>query len=155
MDAVREWELTECIVAVCFDTTSTNSGHRGGVCVLVEQAIGRDLLHLACRHHVFELVLGAAFEEALGHAKTPDIHPLFSQFKECWKDINKEYTVLSRAAIRRFPGDKLQPRDDYKELLQLTVIFLGGLPHGGVSFRKPGAVNKTPRGPQLTRNLYT
>ncbi|KAK3922104.1 Deoxyguanosinetriphosphate triphosphohydrolase-like protein [Frankliniella fusca] len=67
-----------------------------------------------------------------------------------------KYDVLSRAAIRRFPGDvdniivfcnnqlqKFQPRDDYKELLQLTVIFLGGIPNGGILFRKPGAVNKT------------
>jgi hypothetical protein len=88
MNAVREWDLTECIVAMCFDTTSTNSGRVGGVCVLVEQALGKELLHLACRHHVFELVLGAAFEEALGHAKTPDIHPLFHKLKERWNDIN-------------------------------------------------------------------
>ncbi|KAE8742225.1 hypothetical protein FOCC_FOCC012240, partial [Frankliniella occidentalis] len=61
--AIREWDLTDSIVAMCFDTTSTNSGRTGGVCVLVEQALQRELLHLACRHHVLELVLGAAFEE--------------------------------------------------------------------------------------------
>jgi hypothetical protein len=31
------------------------------------------------------------------------------------------------------------PRDDYKELLELTIIFLGGVPPKGIAFRYPGA----------------
>jgi hypothetical protein len=31
------------------------------------------------------------------------------------------------------------PRDDYKELLELLILFLGDIPSHGVSFRKPGA----------------
>ena len=34
-----------------------------------------------------------------------------------------------------------QPRADYLELLKLTIIFLGGQPDGGVSFRQPGPVS--------------
>lgn len=33
-------------------------------------------------------------------------------------------------------------RDDYKELLQLAIIFLGGVPPGGkISFKRPGAMS--------------
>jgi len=34
---------------------------------------------------------------------------------------------------------KEQFREDYKELLELTIIFLGRTPHRGISFRIPGA----------------
>jgi hypothetical protein len=30
-------------------------------------------------------------------------------------------------------------RDDYKELLDLIIIFLGEVPPGGIKFKKPGA----------------
>ena len=33
-----------------------------------------------------------------------------------------------------------QPRDDYLELLELSLIFLGGMPLRGIHFKKPGAV---------------
>src|SRR6188768_3288336 len=32
--------------------------------------------------------------------------------------------------------------DDYKELLELTVIFLGGIPPKGIKFRYPGAFHR-------------
>ena len=36
-----------------------------------------------------------------------------------------------------------QPRDDYKELLQLTIIFLGGtIPRGAFSFRAPAGLHR-------------
>lgn len=34
-----------------------------------------------------------------------------------------------------------QPRKDYRELLELTVIFLGGVPHRGIFLRVPGAIH--------------
>ena len=44
------------------DTTSLNSGVCSGVgvAVLLEKAFGNKLLLLACRHHVKELLCGAA-----------------------------------------------------------------------------------------------
>ena len=32
-----------------------------------------------------------------------------------------------------------QIRDDYKELLQLTLIYLGNVPPSGIEFHKPGS----------------
>lgn len=34
-----------------------------------------------------------------------------------------------------------QCREDYREFLELTVIFLGGIPVRGISFRIPGAIH--------------
>jgi len=34
-----------------------------------------------------------------------------------------------------------QPRDDYRELLELVIIFLGGTPQRGIHFMAPGAIH--------------
>ena len=36
--------------------------------------------------------------------------------------------------------DHTQPRDDYRELLELYVIALGGVPKRGIRFSRPGAL---------------
>ena len=37
--------------------------------------------------------------------------------------------------------EKIQPRDDYLELRELAMIFLGNVPPRGVKFRAPGPVH--------------
>ncbi|XP_055309591.1 uncharacterized protein LOC129573248 [Sitodiplosis mosellana] len=46
-----EWNISERVVACSFDTTSSNTGHKSGACVLLEELLGRKLIYLACRHH--------------------------------------------------------------------------------------------------------
>jgi hypothetical protein len=45
------------ITALSFDTTASNTGVRNSAFFLLEKAIGRNLLNLACRHHVHELLV--------------------------------------------------------------------------------------------------
>lgn len=54
---LEEWQLTEKIQAMCFDTTSVNTGRLNGVCVGLENRLGHELQWLACRHHVLEIIL--------------------------------------------------------------------------------------------------
>jgi len=138
-----------------FDTTASNSGRLNGACVLLEQKLGKNVLFLACHHHIFEIILQAVFIEAkFAPSSGPDI-PLFKRFVNNWKNINKnEYSVWTddsmtfdilnnvRDEILDFAEKRLQdcfPRDDYKEFLQLIVIFLGGKLKGNVNFWQPGA----------------
>jgi len=37
--------------------------------------------------------------------------------------------------------EEVQPRKDYRELLELTIIFLRVIPSKGVHFTKPGAMH--------------
>lgn len=37
-------------------------------------------------------------------------------------------------------SQEFQPRDDYKELLTISLIFLGETPPSGIKFYEPGAV---------------
>ncbi|GBP21071.1 hypothetical protein EVAR_11102_1 [Eumeta japonica] len=73
VDVLNDWELTNRIEAICFDTTSVNTG---------------DLF------------------------------------------VKIFYQI-----------ETFQPRNDYKELLDLLCIFLGGTPPGGIKFKAPGAAH--------------
>src|SRR6218665_3325061 len=47
---LQEWGVVDRVSAMCFDTTASNTGRRNGACVLLEQKLEKDLLHLVCRH---------------------------------------------------------------------------------------------------------
>ncbi|KAK2713450.1 hypothetical protein QYM36_009353 [Artemia franciscana] len=81
--AIEDWCITENIRAMCFDTTSSNTGRLAGTCVLLEQKIGKERLSLACRHHVMELFIGAAFEVCLGSTSAPQVQ-IFTGFQPYW-----------------------------------------------------------------------
>ena len=157
MDTVTSWDLQNCVKALSFDTTASNTGHKGGACVLFERKLQSDLLYLACRHHIHEIMLQEVFTEALGPSSGPDI-AIFKRFQACWPSIHfTEYqpgildteiavAVLDDAAdMINFASEQLQqfqPRDDYKELLELVILFLGGVPERGIHFHKPGALHR-------------
>lgn len=157
-DLLKKWnsDNEKAVVAMCFDTPSSNTGQYNGACVLLEQNLGRCLLALACRHHIFEIIIGAIFTTVLGQTKGPTI-PIFLRFKKSWASIDKlkfEPGVKDDAIknaltdvhdeIIIFCQDELKKpmiRHDYQELLNLTLIFLGGYTKN-VSFREPGAIHQ-------------
>ena len=65
----------------------------------MKQKLQRHCLYLACRHHISELLIGAAFEKIIGISSGLEVQ-LFKRFKEQWALIDKE---------RYHPG----PTDDY------------------------------------------
>ena len=69
--ALEDWNITSRIQAMCFDTTNSNTGRLAGACVLLEQKLDRELLSLACRHHILELVISAVFKICLGTTSSP------------------------------------------------------------------------------------
>lgn len=64
-DVIENWSVAEHITAMSFDTEGVNSGHIRGVCRQLEHEIERELLHLPCRHQIYELPLSAVFEKTL------------------------------------------------------------------------------------------
>lgn len=155
--AIQEWELEYLVRAMCFDTTSSNTGRLSGACVILEQKLGRPLLHLGCRHHVLELILAAAFGACMGPSKAPEIL-LFKRFQGQWTSFDKkgyidassdEYVSSQLADTKDeiivFCEQQLhiqQPRDDYREFLQLVLIFLGRKEPHDVTFRAPGPMHQ-------------
>lgn len=155
-EALIDWNLHESVIALCCDTTASNLGHLNGAGILLEQMLERDLLYLPCRHHIFEIILRSAFDVKMPSSSGPNV-PLFKRFKEFWPKINQshyksaledEHTSsllqgenFDKASILNFVANALatqQPRDDYREFLQLTKLFLGEK-DANIRIRAPGA----------------
>lgn len=154
-NTIDEWGIGERIRAMCFDTTSSNTGCRNGACVLLEQNLEKELLYFACRHHIHELILEAVFSVCMRVPTSgPDVQ-LFKRFQNQWQFIDQDnfdhglldmgFNATTVADIVHFCKDQLekfQPRDDYREFLELTIIILGGIPKRGIRFIAPGALHR-------------
>ncbi|KAK9892722.1 hypothetical protein WA026_021913 [Henosepilachna vigintioctopunctata] len=164
-DAINSWNLSDKVKCLCFDTTAVNTGLRSGVCVLLERKMDKNMLWFACRHHIMEIMLSGVVDQSLAPSSGPDIQ-LFKRFKNSWDSIDQsdfktitddaEANILAEVAADRISFAKKQlqvhqPRDDYKEMLNLTIIFLGGVPEKGVSFRRPAGLH---RARWMARALY-
>ena len=79
----------EEVAGMCFDPTALNSGPSNGTCAILERKIGRPLLYLACRHHIYELTLKAVYEKSIGLTSGPDIL-LFKRFQGKWPELNHD-----------------------------------------------------------------
>lgn len=156
-DSLEEYQVLDRIEAFVFDTTALNTGKFKGACNILEKKIRRDILFLGCRHHVFEIILAAVFNETKICSSTGPEVSLFKKFKKQWSNVKKdEYmTGLAIPRIKEIVGDDCAkildfanikvkedfPRNDYKEFLELIIIFLGGSPPSGIKFFKPGALH--------------
>lgn len=133
---------------MCFDTTVSNTGRTNGACTLLEAVIGRKLLWLACRHHMFEVLLSEAFGVCLGPSTGPEIL-FFKRFRVSWSELvhqpKPRLTPLLSASeeLKEFIDEQLQlghPRDDCKEFLQLAALMTGL--NCAAAIRKPGALHR-------------
>ena len=149
---MEKWGITDKIQALSCDAAASNTGQINGACTNLEKLFKRDLLYLHCRHHIFELVLRSCFESLMVTTSGPDM-TLFKRFIEHWTKLDQKVYITAsneisddiRLTILEFLEHRLsthkQQRDDYRELLELTIIFLGGIPKNGISFRVPGAIS--------------
>ena len=103
-----------------------------------------------------ELALGSAFEAASGKSSSPNVI-LFKRFQQNWAFINqscyqpgstykhlKKHILPVLTDILSFANAELRvkhPRDDYLELLELTLIFSEETLPGGIVFKRPGAIH--------------
>lgn len=141
---------------ICFDTTSANTGSHSGAATLLERKLERSLLWLPCRHHIAEILLRAVFEINVGKSSGPEV-AIFERFAREWSTLNSKgfstcmqddqvlrvIPVQERETSKNFCLKylaKVHIRHDYRELLQLAIIFLGGsIPN--FTFRTPGATS--------------
>ena len=151
---LEEWGVEKEICGLVFDTTSSNTGCDIGACKYLEDWHDTPLLWLACRHHIHELHAKRFVQGIFGQTKDPGV-ALFRRLKSSWYSITIDYDKLSKFDFTSVPewmqeegksvldwalkelAKKTWPRADYKELLELTIICLGGdVP--GFQFRLPG-----------------
>ncbi|XP_044579240.1 uncharacterized protein LOC123261589 [Cotesia glomerata] len=156
LSTLNQWGIISYIKAMCFDTTAVNTGIHHGTCKEIEKALGKELIWLPCRHHIYEIILRSAFEVYWPVSSGPNV-PIFGRFKKFWDTFDKtkyksgvEDSIVANiitneknnlsSFIKRYL-QLSQPRDDYKEILELSLIFLGEMPREQVFFKRPGAVH--------------
>lgn len=155
-NAIIDWNLEDKVQILCCDTTASNTGRINGACVLLEQKLDREMIIFACRHHVYELVLKAVFEAKIGQVTTsPDI-PMFKKLRENWKNVDPEkiqscseklscLNVSQTDRLIEFNQAELTKkiaRDDNRELIELSTIYLGGDTEKKIKIRPPGAMHQ-------------
>ena len=142
------------IIAVVFDTTALNSGLNNGVVVQLQKELKHEVLQLACRHHILELVCGAPCTLVYGDTESPD-EAKYKQFAEVWSSLDKTnyavFSTKSRSLLKTkdlvlnfledwmLNGESL--REDYLEIVQVSFLFLGGIIPKDITFtlKDPGA----------------
>ena len=164
---INDLGLLDGVQALVFDTTASNTGRWNGSSTLFGAMVERPLLWLACRHHISELFIKHANIEIRGESKGPD-DSLFKEFKKFFGFINLDIRLawVRPNSVRDWRSQRANevllwadqhmekmtwPREDYRELLELVVTFLGGAVkrvHRGqvtiipVQIRKPGALHR-------------
>ena len=155
-DMIQEWEITDDVKFMSFDTTASNTGRKAGACVILQEKLRKELLSLPCRHHIMELIVSKVFANVMPPSTGPDIK-LFQRFSAEWNNLNHqnyssgmadnivEAELLShKTSLIEFYTRQLtevHSRDDYKELLTLALVFLGAQ-QGAVRFNSPGAFHR-------------
>ena len=156
IELLYKWNIAEQVRGLVFDTTASNTGIYTGACTLIEKALGRELVWVACRHHIMEVVLSSVFKAVMGDTTGPCVE-VFKRFQSQWNVINKENFDLPDEAD--FQGichlreeaketykelfDTTFPRDDYRDFLELCMIFVGGKKESYIfkEFRALGGVS--------------
>ena len=92
-----EWGILQKMIAVVFDTTSTNSGCLQGIAVNLEKVFGHQLIHIVgiLRHHMFERI-GSAVADSLFPSTCPK-NTVFKPPLQAW-DSQTFPRVVTRAA---------------------------------------------------------
>lgn len=164
---VSELGLLSSVHALVFDTTASNTGRLKGSSTLFEAMLDKAILWLACRHHIPELFIKHANIAIRGESKGPD-DTLFKDFKNFFSFIEvTKWSIWTRPNSIRdwrcrradevlvWANEHMEnttwPREDYRELLELVVTYLGGsvkrVHRGEITVqpfqvRKPGAVHR-------------
>ena len=163
IDMIEKWNIRDVIVAMCFDTTSTNTGCHKGTCKRIESDyLGRKIFWMGCRHHISELLLKASWHSKFEEDSGP-ITKAFENVKEVWPELDissvspfkkisvrspiltemktKAVTFYNEILSVKNRNDSL-PRDDYRTLAETSLMLLGGSPPGGICWKRPGAMHK-------------
>ncbi|XP_076029038.1 uncharacterized protein LOC143017889 [Oratosquilla oratoria] len=150
-ECLEDWGISNCIIGMCFNT-SANTSNINGACTLLQEKMERPLFLFTYYHHMHELLVEKAFASYLGPSSGSEIS-LFLRFKKYWQfidrsaiqplsDLSETLAAKKEAIIKSLNTIMIQKqsRDDYRELAELNIAFLGGaLPK--MMIRRPGALH--------------
>ena len=149
MDELQKLKCVNSINGMVFDTTRTNTGVHTGACVTFQKSLGKPIFWLAFRHHVLKLILSKVFCSLDIEKSTTLEIEIFKKFKDNWRNIRKHndgnfvYLEVTPEVRQKYQNLKLSGlRDDYKELVNLALIYTRIQSSLGFTPQRPGAVSR-------------
>ena len=133
--------------------------------MMIEQELETDLLQLACRHHILELLVQTAFTTLMGSTAGPEVL-MFKRFQSQWEFLDRNnFTIIATTELAEtvvnpdvvtWAEKSLKERkdlpDDYRELIELSLIFMGVTPPRSIHFMAPGPMHHAR---WMTKVLYS
>ena len=144
---LQAWECESAVFGMVFDTPNSNIGQISGACISIERKLKRPLLWLACRHHIGETVVRNIWKSCKIESSISPSPVLFQRFSKSWSKLDLRSPVFLPSLdpncdvvkhLNKFVKTK-HIRDDYKELIELSLLYLGGIDQESITFKKPGA----------------
>ena len=125
---------------MCFDTTASNIGKFARACILLKALTGHPLLWTSCRNHMLEAILGDVFKVIFSASSSLKVE-FFDILKSKWQTLNLSSTdhsdltnlgpldsfkIKAQESLQHLCSDKSTylPRDDFDELLKLSLLYL-------------------------------
>ena len=98
-DLLEVWNLKQHVKALVFDTTASNTGWNNGAAKCLEKLLDQKLFYNACRHHIYEFIIGAVYSSLFGDSSAPD-DVNFQCFRAEWPkiDLFKDYHILEMSS---------------------------------------------------------
>ena len=137
--ALLDWNIDkERIIGCVFDTTNTDNGWKIGIAVRLEEFLEHRVLHVYCRHHVLERLVNDVVNVCFGSSTLPE-ELTYKFLIDNWKKLNmtdrevlkvnrKTNYILQDVAKFAIQMQKEKIKDDYQEVISLTLIILGAHP---------------------------
>ena len=151
-----------------FDTTASNTGHVSAACITIQQALQRPLVWSGCRHHVDEVILTHIFNDLkIEASKSPEVsvflrfrkncgtlahdddQPLIFDMSHFSNEVQLMISAWIEEALQVLKSQKTLRRDDYREFVELCLVYLGAEP--STTYKRPGALHK---GRWMAKLLY-
>ena len=154
-EMLADWGIKAEVVGMVFDTTSSNTGKFNGACKFIEEWMESPVLWIACRHHISELHMMNVVHVVTGNTTDPGVK-IFRRLKKVWSDLQinldnlvtfetgsldpklQELAASVLVWAMEQQDNKVWPREDYKEMLDLLIVTLGGTVKN-FTFKMPGA----------------
>ena len=149
---------TNMLLQFRYNSCQHCTGHLTAAIVTLQYDLNKALLWLACRHHIFEVVLDDVWNYLQIEDTTSPEYTVFKRFRSVFNCLppvtTEQYEVkeVDNVYLKRLHAElimplrelsrKYHPRGAYKECLALSLIFLQGSPASPVVLQKSGSVSK-------------
>ncbi|GBN39023.1 hypothetical protein AVEN_58541-1 [Araneus ventricosus] len=153
---LKDWGLKDKAQILCSDTTSSNTGRINGAITFLELYADREMTYFPCRYHIYELVLRSVFECELNEVTSSPVVAFFKKIRAKWNNLEKENymdgykylnaicsesEILSNVNYLSNALKNKNLKNDYQELVELGIVFIGRNSDSTIKIRPPGALH--------------